>query len=114
MYALERLPLVTPGVLVEFSLIYRAGTDAHSYMKYINFRIYESEFEISRGGTVFDSSVGSDCFSEPGWLVNIHGYRETECDVFEIEYDIVNYLNLGAEISVFDDSQIDYEYSDEE
>ena len=67
LYALERLPLVTPGSFSEFGIVYRAGTDEFSEMRYIDFRISESAFEISEGSSVYDKAVGSDSFSEPGW-----------------------------------------------
>jgi hypothetical protein len=114
LYALERMPLVTPGSFSEFGIIYRAGTDAFSKMLYINFRVSDSDFEISIGGSVYDSSVGSDSFSEPGWLVDIGGYRKTECDLFNLEEDISEYLSLGAKITVSDESEIDYEDSEED
>ena len=74
-------------------------------LRYITFRISESAFEISIGGSVYDSAVGSDSFSDPGWLVEAGGYRETECELYELEGSIVEYLNLGAKITVSDESE---------
>jgi hypothetical protein len=105
--ALERLPLVTPGGFFEFGIVYRVGTEDHGEMRYIDFRISESEFEISRGGSVYDKDVGGDSFSEPGWLVEAGGYRCTECELFELEGSIGEYLGLGAEITVNDGSAIE-------
>lgn len=98
LYALERLPLVTLGSSSEFGIVYRAGTEEFSEMRYINFRISESAFEISKGGSVYDKAVGSDSFSEPGWVVEAGGYKNAECELY-----------LGAEISVSDESEIEYE-----
>lgn len=109
LYALERLPLVTPGSSSEFGIVYRAGTEEFSEMRYINFRISESAFEISKGGSVYDKAVGSDSFSEPGWVVEAGGYRNAECELYDLEDSIAEYLNLGAEISVSDESEIEYE-----
>ncbi len=109
LYALERMPRVTPGSSTEFGIVYRAGTEEYSEMRYINFRISESEFEISRGGSVYDKSVGSDSFSELKWVVEVGGYRDTECELYDIEDSIAEYLNLGAEITVSDESEIDFE-----
>lgn len=114
LYALERMPISTPGVNTEFGIIYNNGNDNSSEMRYIDFRITETHFEISRGGSNYDLSVGSDSFSEPGWLIEIDGYREYGCALYEIEDDITEYFGLGAELSVSDESDIDYEYDDEE
>ena len=78
-------------------------------MRYIDFRISESAFEISKGGSVYDKAVGGDSFSEPGWVVEAGGYRSAECDLYDLENSIAEYLNLGAEISVSDESEIEYE-----
>ncbi|NTW87843.1 MAG: hypothetical protein HGB26_01680 [Desulfobulbaceae bacterium] len=109
LYALQRLPLVTPGALSEFGIVYRAGAEEFSEMRYINFKISESAFEISKGGSVYDKDVGSDSISAPGWIVEAGGYRSTECELYGLEDSIAEYLNLGAEISVSDESEIAYE-----
>lgn len=109
LYALERLPLVTPGVATEFGIEYRAGTKEYSEMRYIDFRISESDFEISKGGSVYDKSRGSDSYSDPRWLVEAGGYRETECDLYNLEESIDEYLNLGAKLSISDESEINFE-----
>jgi hypothetical protein len=109
LYALDRLPLVTAGSSSEFGIVYRAGTEDFSEMKYIIFRITESDFEISQGGSVYNKGVGSDSFSEPGWLVEVGGYRNGECELYSLEDSVVEYLNLGAQIAVADESQIDYD-----
>lgn len=105
LYALERLPVVTPGSYSEFGFEYRAGTEDRNEMLYVDFRTAEDSFEISIGGSVYDSAVGSDSFSKPGWLVEIGGYRNTKCELYDLEDTIVEYLNLGAKITVSDESQ---------
>jgi len=109
LYALERLPLVTPGSSSEFGILYRAGTEEFHEMRYINFSISESAFRISIGGSVYDKAVGGDSFSEPGWVVEVSGYRNAECELYQLEDSIAEYMNLGAEITVSDESEIEYE-----
>jgi hypothetical protein len=109
LYALERLPLVTPGSYSEFGIVYREGDEEFSEMRYITFRISEAAFEISMGGSVYDKAVGSDSFSDPGWVVEAGGYRETECEIRGLEELVTEYLNLGAKITVSDESEIEYE-----
>jgi hypothetical protein len=108
LYALERLPLVTVGSHSEFGIVYRAGSEELSETKYISFSISESAVEISIGGSV-NQGAGSDSFSEPGWMIKIDGYRNTECELHNIEDEIAEYLNMGAEITVHDESEIEYE-----
>lgn len=109
LYALDRLPNVTAGACCEFGIVYRRGTEENEEMRYITFRISEYEFEIAKGGSVYDNAVGSDSFSEPGWLIEAGGCRNTECELFAIEDSIEEYLNLGAEIIVNDESDMDYD-----
>jgi hypothetical protein len=109
LYALERMPIVTPGAFCVFGIGYREGTDESSGMRYIEFSVSESAFEISKGGSVYDKAVGSDSFSEPGWLIEVGGCRCAECDLYDLEASIEEYLILGAEITVSDESKIKYE-----
>lgn len=109
LYALEMLPFVTPGSFSEFGIKFRRGTEDAGEMRYIMFEISEDSFEISRGGSVYSKDVGSDTISEPGWLVEVGGFRCAECDIYNIEDIIEEYLNLGAQIAINDESDIDYE-----
>ena len=109
LYALERLPVTTPGAYTEFGISYRAGSKNFSKMRYIDFRISDEDFAISLGGSVYDDSVGGDTISEPGWLIEIDGYRNTGCQLYDLEDSVEEYLNLGAEIIVNDESSIEYE-----
>ena len=109
LYALERLPLITLGSCSEFGIVYRAGTEDFNEMRYIDFGISESAFEISKGGSVYDKTVGGDSFSDPGWVVEVGGYRNAEYELYDLEDSIDEFLNLGAEITVSDESEIDYE-----
>ena len=109
--ALERMPRVTPGASCEFGIIYRNGTEEFYEMRYTTFRISDSEFEILNGGSVYDKAVGSDSFSDPGWLIGIGGYRSnsTEEELYDLNDVLAEYLNLGAKITVDDESGIKYE-----
>jgi len=86
-------------------IVYRNGTEEFSEMRYITFRISEDTFEISKGGSVYDKAVGSDSFSDPGWLLEVGGYRQTECELYELDGSIAEYLTLGAKITVSDESE---------
>ncbi len=113
LYALDRMPRVTPGAYTEFGITYRAGTETFKEMRYIDFRICADAFEISIGGSVYDKSVGSDAVSEPGWLIEIGGYRNTACELYNLESLVGEYLDLGAEITVDDESNIEFEESEQ-
>lgn len=101
--ALERLPNVTPNISIEFGISYRNGNDKFEEMEYILFRISDDCFEISRGGNTYDSSVGGDSISHPGWRVELGGYYERDCELYNIESSFIEYINLGAEIIVEDE-----------
>lgn len=109
LYALECLPQITLGANTEFSVVYEDGIEDFREMRYIEFRISESEFGISIGGYVYDKSVGSDSFSEPGWSIEVGGYRDTKCELYFLEGKINKYLNLGAKIVVNDESDFEFE-----
>lgn len=107
LYALERLPLVTPGVLSEFEVVYRHGDEDSNSMRYVSFLISDSSFTVSKGGSDFEKEVGSDSFTDPGWDVGLDGYRSTDTKLlFELEDYITEYLDFGAKKIVSDDSRI--------
>lgn len=124
LYALQRLPVVTPKVNVRFGVVVHSKIEMPdsrkngeimtlSDMEYIDFCISWDEFEISRGGSK-DCGMGSDSYSLPGWYVGLNGYRETKCELGWIEGGIDMLLEReGTEISVEDHSGIDY-FEDEE
>ena len=109
LYGLERLPLVTLGLNCEFGIAYTKGTNKFEEMHYFTFRITEWDIQLSIGGSVYDQAVGSDSFSEPGWHIEVGGYRSTDTILIDLEDSIIEYLNLGAEIDVIDESEIEYE-----
>jgi len=111
LHALERMPINTPGTSVEFGVAHRVnGNYLETEMHYLNFIISESGFEISRGGS-FDLGFGTDVISKPGWRFEIGGYRETECELYSIENEMIELLNLGGKITVYDESHIEYDSS---
>lgn len=105
--ALERLPAPTKGVNVQFGINYEAGTKDRSESYYILFSINESEIEISRGGYISDSALGGDSYSYPDWFVALNGFKETNVELSGIDYDIKEYLDLGAKITVYNNSNLD-------
>ena len=109
LYALERLPKSTPGVHCEFGIWHKDGDKNFSESKYIDFTILDNSFAVSIGGSVYESSVGSDSFSDPGWLVELNGYRENGLEIYRLEEMIDDYLKVGAEITVSDESEIEWE-----
>lgn len=107
LYALERMPEVTPGVLCSFGLSLHAGDSDFSELRYLDFRISETEFEIRRGSSTYSKDVGSDSFSKLGWLVEIEGQQWTEdCQLFDIESDIEALFAENATVNVDDGSSL--------
>ncbi|MYB64198.1 hypothetical protein F4X73_05870 [Candidatus Poribacteria bacterium] len=124
LYALQRLPVVTPKVNVRFGVYVRFKTEypnrdkpeetvTYSDMDYIDFCISQDEFEIARGSST-DTGLGNDSFSLSGWYVGRNGYRETNCELYWIEDHIEMLLkDENTKISVEDNSGIEY-FDDEE
>ena len=109
LHALERLPSVTDGVNCQFGISYRAGSEGISEMQYCIFRLTEDEFEISVGGSTYDSSVGSDSYSSVDWSFDLDGDGRRRGGIASLESTIGEFLNLGAEIVVEDCSNIDFD-----
>ena len=73
-------------------------------MRYIQFRISDSIFEISKGGSVYDKSVGSDTLPEESWYVEVGGAAIRDLELYDLEDRVEEYLNLGAVVRVEDES----------
>ena len=107
LYALERLPDITPSVFVEFGVNLDVTGQFRDESKYIYFRISEEEFNISRGGYV-NLGAGWDGYSDTGWYFDVHGNRNAECQLWFLEDEVLDLLGSGAEIKVDDESDIDF------
>lgn len=109
LFALERMPQITSGVNVDYSISLRQGDEKFEEMKYWSVRICEDSFEVSSGGRVYDARVGSDSISGFRLYVEAgsHGYREYNDSCYEWLDDLEELLNLGAELDVTDDSDPD-------
>lgn len=107
--ALERLPRVTPGCNSSFGIEHRVESQESGQMRYIEVSISEEAFEISSGGSVYGASVGGDSYSDPHWRIEIDGYAEREADLANLENEVLERLNLGAQIRVYDESITDAE-----
>ncbi|NHN35336.1 hypothetical protein [Paenibacillus agricola] len=109
LYAVERLPQITKGAKCIFSVNYEAGDDQFSEIVYFSFEISEESFGVSRGGSTCDAGIGSDSYSLRSWLVEAGGYSDTSAELYNLEDTVFEYLNLGADIEVDDESDIAYE-----
>ena len=122
LYALERLPIVTPGVYVQFGVVAHTKIESPdnpeetvylSDMEYIHFFISEDNFEISRGGSS-DCGSGHHSYSLPGWYFCIDGSRKAQCELYCIEDAISTLLEQeSTEIRVEDHSEIECFYDEE-
>jgi hypothetical protein len=94
--ALEKLPVVTEGADIEFGVYDRFENEDFSETKYVAFHITEEEFRISRGGSTYDRESGSDTISLPGWHVDVYGERTTECEIYQLEGEVAEFLEFEA------------------
>lgn len=108
LYALERLPLPTPGAMSEFGFVYRRAGEGTNEVHFISFRITGSKFAISRGGFIYDQDTPGEAITVPGWLVDLSGERETGCDLDALETLVGQCLDEGADIMVGDNSDLEW------
>jgi len=109
LYSLERLPLVTSNSFSQFSVILQEGNEVYSEMRYIEFSIINSSFQISVGGSSYTQGIGSDSFSEPGWVVEAEGFKSSEFELYDLEKTVKDFIESGAEITVCDESEFEVE-----
>ncbi len=108
LFALERLPASTPGASVSVTISRRAGPPGATELAYFTFSITEDEFAIGVGGCINDPAIGGDSFSSPGWRFGTDGEREKECDIHALDGRLGEELQMGVEVDVEDESEIDY------
>lgn len=112
LYALERLPDVTPGASSEFGVVHRNVKEESFWVSEVIFVISDFKFAVSIRDCSIDEELGSDRYVDPGWLVDLYGYRKENLSLLLNLYDdITEYLNSGAKITVSDYSKINYEWS---
>ena len=110
LFALERLPRSTPGIMISIGPFYRFNDES----SYCDLFISESSFRLSQGGSTYDPAVGGDRYSSTVLEVETSGYRAGSGDdpaVFDWFNQFDELFNLGAEISVEDigeDSAVDW------
>ena len=105
--ALERLPLATPGASYEYAVVYIGGNDEFRETTILEFKVSDNVFEISKGGVVYDKLVGNDTLPEKSWYIELSGAKLTDLDLTAVQDAVAQYLNLGAEIRVIDESEMD-------
>ena len=111
-YALDRLPRVTPGAFSELKIIFRSRDKELSVMRCVSILISDSTFAVSQEVGEFCDDVFDYEYSALQWEVRLDGNRRTdEALLFTLVDDVNEYLEFGAEIIVNDDSQICYEWS---
>lgn len=108
LYALERLPDVTPGIYCDYGIFYHIGNEECGERRYISFLITEEAFEIGTGGSVYGPRrAGDECVAGPGWKIRIGGFSVDQSlgeELPELENRVRGHLDFGAEIQVADTS----------
>jgi len=110
--ALEAMLKSTDGIDCTFGIAYSAGDKEFRESKYIDFRISKMVFGISQTGSSYEISCGSDSYSDQGWMVEIGGKAYRECEPFQVEDSVAEFLNLGARIVVDDGVEYDDDEAD--
>jgi len=114
LYALDRLPQITPGICTEFSVARMVGNENLSESHYVSFQISDEDFEIIMGGRVHSAtaSIGSAEIDEACYYFEIEGERETECGLSDIASAIEECFAADPLFYVYDESEIKIDFSD--
>jgi hypothetical protein len=73
LFAMERLPLPTPGISIDLTMTYRFNDES----SFISLFMDDTEFRLSRGGYVYDPAVGGDSYSENVFEVEVGDFRSS-------------------------------------
>ena len=93
LHVLRRLPHQTKGsTYIDLTLSSFRGGETN----YLSFEVSETRFEVTKGG--------SDGYSEIDWFIDIGGKRETDGNIYRLEGIVSDYLSLGYDISIEDES----------
>ncbi len=106
LFALDRQLYSDHSIECEFSIGYLTELDEGEYKEeeYVLFVIYPSVFEIQTGCSEYRKSVGWDHISGPKWCIEKGGHFERACDLEDIKQTIDYFLQLGAEVTVYDNT----------
>jgi hypothetical protein len=107
LFALQRMPAATPGADVQFDVNLSGGDSDFRESSWISFRITSEEFEIREGGSSYSAAVGGDSHSQTGWCFNLEGEGERNLDLVELEDGIAEMIQLGANVEVEDQSEME-------
>lgn len=108
-YSLERLPEITRGADIKFGIVYDLGNKYLNEKRKVIFTIDEDKFCISMNRSTYDREGGSEDLTELDWNICTNGHVEEYGDIYFLEDHIKELLNLGGEILVIDNSDIEYE-----
>lgn len=108
LYALDKLPLKTPGIESYIQLTNQTKNGEFIVMKSYGFTLNEDIFHIDVSGYVKGPN-GGDSIGYPGWYLEADGGRETDAVIWELEDELSLLIHLGVEVKVEDSSAIEFE-----
>lgn len=113
LYALERLPRVTPGVEVEFGVSYERDDGEYGDSKYVSCTVSDWILEITSGGSMWSKAVGSDSYTTQSWTCELGCGPEGWCNSGYIEDLVEELIEMGGQLSVTDNSSSDLEVGED-
>ena len=108
LYALDKLPLKTPGIESYIQLTNQTKNGEFIVMKSYGFTLNEDIFHVDVSGYVKGPN-GGDSIGYPGWYLEADGGRETDAVIWELEDELSLLIHLGVEVTVEDSSAIEFE-----
>ena len=95
---LERLPLPTPGLHVEFGAILVTDYGHSGGTSYFTYTLSDDTFKVDRGGHEWTREVGGDSYTSMDWIIDIDGNRQVvgHCEPVEWEQAVDDLLVEGG------------------
>lgn len=103
LFALERLPYVTPGISFDLAITQRIDED----LSYVSVELSEDAFRLSTGGSIYTPDIGSDSYSETNFEVESGGYREGTTEDFSQWLSVFRAMDGGISIDDMSEADID-------
>jgi hypothetical protein len=105
LFALERLPLATPGVSADLTLSFR-NSEGSSFQ---NIHLDEGSLSLSSGGYVHTPDIGGDSYSAEILMVEVGGFRDAKRNQFADWLAEFKARLEDAEIEItVDDADVDW------
>lgn len=112
LYGVSKFPDIVGGLYVEFGLLYSNGNSDFSESVMLTFIINDESFSWSHNVSTYEKGVGRDHMEMSSYQLFVDGYSESSnyLDIYNIQSNLENFLNIGADLHFEDMSYLNMEY----